>query len=120
MPRPKRRFLPADIWFISELYQMGLSLTNIAKRMERYPSRIADALVYAGRYVAPGRGRRVDIKSVARQQAEVATLRPCICCNQPFPSEGKHNRMCGHCRSQASQVEPHLVGGRSSSGVRRA
>jgi hypothetical protein len=119
MPRPKRRFSPADIWFAAELYQMGASLTNIARRMGRYPSRIADALVYAGRYVAAGKGARVDLKPIASEPSEVANVRPCMCCGLHFPSEGKHNRMCAQCRAEASQVEPHVVGGRTASGVRR-
>lgn len=26
------------------------------------------------------------------------TVRPCMCCERPFPSEGIHNRLCAYCR----------------------
>ena len=26
------------------------------------------------------------------------TERPCLCCGEDFPSQGKHNRMCNKCR----------------------
>ncbi len=26
------------------------------------------------------------------------SLRPCMCCRLPFPSEGAHNRLCSRCR----------------------
>lgn len=34
------------------------------------------------------------------------TVRPCLCCKQPFPSEGPHNRLCYRCRVNAGSVSP--------------
>ena len=46
--------------------------------------------------------------------------RACMTCGQPFPSEGKHNRMCDPCREGAG-VDSHCVitGVRTGAGVRR-
>ncbi len=34
-----------------------------------------------------------------RELARLNTvMRPCMCCQKPFESEGKHNRLCDHCR----------------------
>lgn len=34
----------------------------------------------------------------ARLREALATMRPCLSCNQDFPSLGPHNRMCDRCR----------------------
>ena len=36
------------------------------------------------------------IERIKRRARRVT--RPCMCCGQPFESEGIHNRMCGGCR----------------------
>lgn len=36
---------------------------------------------------------------------EVTTqTRPCMTCQKPFESEGKHNRMCKYCRAHANDM----------------
>jgi len=48
--------------------------------------------------------RRKPVKYVNR---EGATLRPCLCCRQPFESSGPGNRMCEGCRGRnVSPFEP--------------
>lgn len=32
------------------------------------------------------------------KKSKATSLRPCMCCSRPFPSEGIHNRLCGLCR----------------------
>ena len=34
--------------------------------------------------------------------------RPCMCCGQPFDSEGIHNRMCNACRHRDVAPDPFL------------
>ena len=46
-------------------------------------------------------------KSVARQKSGLVKkdkwpTRPCMCCREPFPSEGIHNRLCNTCRNRGS------------------
>lgn len=49
----------------------------------------------------PRRGRLVKGGSPG------ATVRPCLTCGKPFPSEGPGNRMCNPCRQRdASPFEP--------------
>lgn len=37
----------------------------------------------------------------------VRRARPCMCCRQPFMSEGPHNRLCGRCRGkETSPYQP--------------
>jgi uncharacterized paraquat-inducible protein A len=33
--------------------------------------------------------------------------RPCLCCNQPFDSDGPHNRLCGTCRVMGHDTHPY-------------
>ncbi|MFN4191852.1 MAG: hypothetical protein ACK4FR_02820 [Tabrizicola sp.] len=40
-------------------------------------------------------------------------IRPCLCCGQPFRSEGIHNRLCGRCRSSEESLVPHAIAPRS-------
>ncbi len=35
----------------------------------------------------------------------IYTTRTCLKCNQDFPSEGKHNRICDRCNRQNSTVD---------------
>lgn len=42
------------------------------------------------------------------------TERPCMCCGNPFSSEGIHNRLCTSCRHRNSEGwDPHGVAPRS-------
>lgn len=57
-------------------------------------------------------GRTVSSVSAARDIAHMQQLRldrlrrqrkrPCLCCNEPFLSEGAHNRMCERCHRAAA------------------
>lgn len=41
-------------------------------------------------------------------------VRPCLCCQRPFESEGIHNRMCGLCRLRdPDDVTPYGLAPRS-------
>lgn len=51
-----------------------------------------------------GEPRHNPVKYVNR---EGATLRPCLCCRQPFESSGPGNRMCDGCRGQS--VSPYDI-----------
>lgn len=42
----------------------------------------------------------------AHDAANKRRVRPCLCCRQPFASEGIHNRMCTPCRARASNDDP--------------
>jgi uncharacterized paraquat-inducible protein A len=39
--------------------------------------------------------RRIETLTRAR-----TTTRACMCCRNPFTSDGPHNRLCGRCRSK--------------------
>ena len=53
--------------------------------------------------VKPSQGRK-PVKYVNR---DGATLRPCLCCRQPFESSGPGNRMCERCRTR--DVSPFSI-----------
>lgn len=40
--------------------------------------------------------------TVKPRRRSVQQERKCMTCQQPFPSEGPHNRMCGRCRRQGA------------------
>lgn len=55
-----------------------------------------------------GRPRRIK-NSYRRRKEETEdepsyTMRPCICCGQPFKSQGKFNRLCPVCKDTYSAV----------------
>jgi hypothetical protein len=45
-------------------------------------------------------GRRDTLKAEADAKLK-RKVRPCLCCQTPFASEGIHNRMCDRCRHQS-------------------
>lgn len=49
----------------------------------------------AGRYKKP--------KPVDRPAGDVPLRRPCMCCKNPFNSEGWHNRLCTDCKRPSRQ-----------------
>jgi len=53
---------------------------------------------------AKAKPSRKPIKYVNR---DGATLRPCLCCRQPFESSGPGNRMCDGCRHK--NVSPYAL-----------
>lgn len=67
---------------------------------------------------AEAQERRDSLQREADQRAKRG-LRPCMCCRQPFESEGIHNRLCGQCRERAN-TDWMTVGGTSTGKVRRA
>ncbi|MCL2346468.1 MAG: hypothetical protein FWC58_11535 [Desulfobulbus sp.] len=50
---------------------------------------------------APG----FDAEPATAASLRAAARRPCLCCGQPFVSEGPHNRLCVKCR--ARDVSPY-------------
>jgi hypothetical protein len=50
-------------------------------------------------YADPAAAHRVcaELQASADRRAQ-RQVRPCLCCNVPFFSEGIHNRLCGDCR----------------------
>lgn len=58
-------------------------------RMQGKPSRLRnDAEEKLEVFLNRERARRENI------------TRPCLCCQRPFESEGKHNRLCDPCRAK--------------------
>lgn len=41
------------------------------------------------------------------------TVRPCLCCQGAFQSEGIHNRLCDTCRRGGGEYNPHAVAPRN-------
>ncbi len=53
------------------------------------------------------RAARHRSETAAQKRAErdaCAVWRPCLCCGEPFPSEGIHNRLCRRFRNAARSV----------------
>ncbi len=51
--------------------------------------------------------RAANAKGLARRRAErdaSCSLRACMCCKEPFLSEGAHNRLCAKCGNTARNV----------------
>lgn len=105
---------------LRDLWLQNLPPATIAERLDRSVAAIMTRAVRLGlpRRSAPGRkpGRRivpVEKKSetrAARARTTSATaeavnpetsLRICLMCLTKFPSEGRHNRICMHCKGSA-------------------
>jgi hypothetical protein len=104
-----RRGQPRFDWTPHELEIMRMMLEN-GKSYEE----VASAIGRTGgavRYKASTLGLRDQTRKVyqtgnSTRKPRAPTpsaheTRPCITCNQPFPSEGKHNRMCSNCRAKS-------------------
>lgn len=61
----------------------------------------------------------LEARQRAADQAAKRMLRPCMCCQREFYSEGIHNRLCGPCRLK-SDGGSLSIGGTSTGKVRRA
>lgn len=60
---------------------------------EEYPSKNAAC-------AAAGTKNAVTARAAGRVQ------RSCMCCQKTFLSEGKHNRLCDHCRRSGAESRP--------------
>lgn len=74
--------------------------SNIRIKNNRFPQHC-----YAKKKPGPKPGKRKVQKSYrelypARRPELIS--RPCMTCEKPFLSEGKHNRLCAHCRNLSS------------------
>jgi hypothetical protein len=62
----------------------------------------ADNGIVAGPF--PTREAALQARTVAYARLKPVTqVRPCLCCDAPFPSEGAHNRLCDPCRARGSE-----------------
>ncbi len=66
-----------------------------------YPE-IAEKLPGRSKYAAKGRYLELMRKYKEGIEPVYGTKRPCMCCQRPFISEGKHNRLCGYCKRQTN------------------
>ncbi|MBL9047841.1 MAG: hypothetical protein JNK34_11135 [Tabrizicola sp.] len=55
----------------------------------------------------------LDAAQARTDAARKKSVRPCMCCEKPFQSEGIHNRMCDYCRRQNGELIPYGVAPRS-------
>lgn len=82
-----------------ELWRQGFSNADIADRMRRPENAIA---IKASRLHLPPKsvaGARIDM---GRNNQSKARLRPCLCCQSTFFSEGSHHRICDACKSTSA------------------
>lgn len=104
MPRPDRNpWTPAQLAQLREMRgRDGCSFGEIADAVNRTANSCQSKAVQLGIQL-PARMRRTpehvlaDYRKPAPAQTKKGT-RPCLCCRQPFPSQGPHNRLCPGCR----------------------
>lgn len=90
------------------------SLLGVSYEMTRNVLRLLDCATR--KYQSGNLWRRVDVlaakdlipslgsalaerrKGYEQRESTKPNLRPCMCCERPFPSEGIHNRLCANCR----------------------
>lgn len=87
--------------FISRARDMGWTWERIGMALE----------------LAPMAARKWFYRSGAPVEARTRTKRKCLGCQQPFDSEGIHNRMCRACAT--SGYSPYEPGGAGNTGRRK-
>jgi hypothetical protein len=55
----------------------------------------------------------LDAAQSRTDAASKRMIRPCLCCQKPFDSEGIHNRLCATCRHVSGEYSPHAVAPRN-------
>jgi hypothetical protein len=86
-PQPTRWSSEEDTT-LARLKANGVSPVAMAKQLGR-----AESSVYRRLETIEGRSQRRE--------------RPCMCCRQPFMSDGPHNRLCTRCRGkETSPYQP--------------
>lgn len=84
------------------LPDIAAGTVRASKRLEQRGTRNSWVRVYeyaAGQPAAP-RPAKADAPPLPRRQRGT-TVRKCLCCQQPFNSEGPMNRLCGTCRTRS-------------------
>jgi hypothetical protein len=75
------------------------------------PDGTPSAAIYATR---DGAMTACDLAQARTDAAVQKRTRPCMCCRDPFDSEGIHNRLCTRCRSrEADNWNPYGLAPRS-------
>ena len=88
-----------EIRTLIELWQQGFSNADISKRMGRPENAIA---IKASRLNLPPKSVAAKRIETGRNNQSKARLRPCLCCQTTFFSEGPHHRICDSCKSASS------------------
>jgi len=97
--KPMREAGYNDRWTEKEEATLRLMVAKCATRRE-----IAEAV---GRSQPAVRQKMVKLQLIAGSMSDLGTyrgkvaarrIRPCLTCDEPFKSEGAHNRMCVNCR----------------------
>lgn len=55
----------------------------------------------------------LDAAQARADAARKRAVRPCLCCQKPFESEGIHNRLCSICRHREGSCDPYGLAPRS-------
>lgn len=85
----------------------------VAKGADLFEVRQPDGEIF-GTYASLSQAAAiVGIRQKAADLAARKATRPCMCCGKPFESEGIHNRLCGYCRHQGGDLDPHAIAPRS-------
>lgn len=89
----RRNWTAAEDATLRELLAKGVTNAAIARKIGRPESSIySRTQVFANQALPP-----VEKASKATPRP-AKTERPCMCCGNPFQSEGPHHRLCSECR----------------------
>jgi hypothetical protein len=91
MSRPSRKGLGSQGRFCLQRKQAGWVVINDD----------GSGLV-AGPFVTRAAADEAREEAYAARRSGVR-VRPCMCCETPFPSEGAHNRLCDPCRKRGAE-----------------
>lgn len=88
---------------LRRLWEMGVARKTIAIALGRTDASViakANAMRLGSRGKANHGGPRGPSAARSDRRRKNATSRICLCCRQPFASEGIHNRLCRSCKDR--------------------
>lgn len=90
-----RPWRPEEEAIAQALRATGQTLAEIGEALDRSPTSVDACL------------RRLGDRRSTPLKPKKAANRPCLCCGNPFVSQGAHNRLCDRCRRIG--VSPYAI-----------
>ena len=118
MTGPRRTAEQTDALIISLLTAEPSTVSGVSRALSldyQVVKARLDALVSAGTVrragiaACGGRAPRFALPGHEPKTYRGRSARHCLCCGDPFRSDGPHNRMCTPCRNLAAQASPYAL-----------
>lgn len=115
------RWTQADDDLLADMTRRGYSEKAVSRTLNRsiYALQARKTLLRSLGDLPPAEIGRPRVKGGApsptappsphRPRRAGKSTRPCMCCTDPFASEGSHNRMCWECLNKSRSISPYAI-----------